>query len=46
LGLRDFEGVSFKIADMAVKLVASRLLILHAARVLDRGTSETGGGDR
>jgi alkylation response protein AidB-like acyl-CoA dehydrogenase len=35
--IRDFEGVSFKIADMAVKLAASRLLILHAARVLDRG---------
>jgi alkylation response protein AidB-like acyl-CoA dehydrogenase len=35
--IRDFEGVSFKIADMAVKLVASRLLILHAARLLDRG---------
>src|SRR5436853_679013 len=35
--IRHFEGVSFKIADMAVKLEASRLLILHAARVLDRG---------
>jgi alkylation response protein AidB-like acyl-CoA dehydrogenase len=35
--IRDFEGVSFKIADMAVKLAASRLLILHAARLLDRG---------
>jgi len=35
--IRDFEGVSFKIADMAVKLAASRLLILHAARALDRG---------
>jgi alkylation response protein AidB-like acyl-CoA dehydrogenase len=35
--IREFEGVSFKIADMAVKLAASRLLILHAARVLDRG---------
>jgi len=34
--IRDFEGVSFKIADMAVKLAASRLLIIHAARVLDR----------
>jgi alkylation response protein AidB-like acyl-CoA dehydrogenase len=29
--------VSFKIVDMAVKLEASRLLILHAARLLDRG---------
>jgi alkylation response protein AidB-like acyl-CoA dehydrogenase len=35
--IRQFEGVSFKIADMAVKLEASRLLILHAARALDRG---------
>jgi len=35
--IRDFEGVSFKIADMAVRLVASRLFILHAAQVLDRG---------
>ncbi|OLD11921.1 MAG: hypothetical protein AUI93_03635 [Crenarchaeota archaeon 13_1_40CM_3_52_10] len=35
--IRDFEGVSFKIADMAVKLAASQLLILHAARALDRG---------
>jgi alkylation response protein AidB-like acyl-CoA dehydrogenase len=35
--IRHFEGVSFKIADMAVMLEASRLLILHAARVLDRG---------
>src|SRR6266568_3052970 len=35
--IREFEGVSFKIADMAVKLAASRLLILHAARVLARG---------
>src|SRR6266851_9887282 len=34
--IRDFEGVSFKIADMAGKLAASRLRILHAARVLDR----------
>jgi alkylation response protein AidB-like acyl-CoA dehydrogenase len=35
--IRQFEGVSFKIADMAVKLEASRLLITHAARALDRG---------
>ena len=35
--IRDFEGVSFKIADMAVRLAASRLFILHAAQVLDRG---------
>jgi len=35
--IRQFEGVSFEIADMAVKLAASRLLILYAARLLDRG---------
>lgn len=35
--IRQFEGVSFKIADMAVKLEAGRLLILQAARILDRG---------
>ncbi len=35
--IREFEGISFKIADMAVKLEASRLLILHAARLMDRG---------
>src|SRR2546427_11506304 len=32
--IRHFEGVSVKIADMAVKLEDSRLLILHASRVL------------
>jgi alkylation response protein AidB-like acyl-CoA dehydrogenase len=37
--IRDFEGVSFKIADMVVKLAASRPLILYAARLLDRGES-------
>ncbi len=35
--IREFEGVSFKIADMAVQLEASRLLILQAARLLDQG---------
>lgn len=35
--IREFEGVSFKIADMAVQLEASRLLILKAARLLDQG---------
>ncbi len=35
--IRDFEGVSFKVADMAVQLEASRLLILQAARLLDEG---------
>jgi len=44
--IRDFEGVSFKIADMAVRLAASRLLILHAARVLDRGNRRERRGHR
>ena len=35
--IREFEGVSFKVADMAVQLEASRLLILQAARLLDQG---------
>ncbi len=35
--IREFEGVSFKLADMLVKLEASRLLILKAARFLDEG---------
>jgi len=35
--IREFEGVNFKIADMAVKLEASHLLVLQAARVLDEG---------
>ena len=35
--IREFEGVNFKIADMAVKLQASHLLVLQAARVLDEG---------
>src|SRR2546427_7243060 len=35
--IKEFEGVSFKLADMMVKLEASRLLILKAARLLDEG---------
>jgi len=35
--IREFEGVSFKLSDMLVKLEASRLLILKAARLLDEG---------
>jgi len=34
--IREFEGVSFKVSDMAVKLEASRLLINKAARLLDQ----------
>ena len=35
--IKEFEGISFKLADMLVKLEASRLLILRAARLLDEG---------
>jgi alkylation response protein AidB-like acyl-CoA dehydrogenase len=35
--IKEFEGVSFKLADMLVKLEASRLLVLKAARLLDEG---------
>lgn len=37
--IREFQAVSFRIADMAVKLEASRLLILKSARLLDLGRS-------
>jgi len=36
-----FEGVSFKIADMAMKLEAGRALTLTAARMYDRGEKIT-----
>ena len=39
--IRRFEGVSFKIADMATKLEAARLLTLQAARQIDMGISAT-----
>lgn len=32
-----FEGVSFKIADMATKMRAARLLVVTVARMVDRG---------
>ena len=35
--IRRFEGVSFKIADMATKIEAARLLTLQAARMYDEG---------
>jgi len=37
LPIKEFEGVSFKLSDMLVKLEASRLLIVKAARLLDEG---------
>ncbi|MHA1769288.1 MAG: acyl-CoA dehydrogenase family protein [Candidatus Thorarchaeota archaeon] len=39
--IRTFEGVSFKIADMAMKLEAGRALTLLAARMYDRGEKIT-----
>jgi alkylation response protein AidB-like acyl-CoA dehydrogenase len=35
--IRSFEGISFKIADMATKIDAARLLTLQAARMIDKG---------
>ncbi len=35
--IKDFEGVSFKIADMATEFEAARLLTLKAARAYDNG---------
>jgi alkylation response protein AidB-like acyl-CoA dehydrogenase len=35
--IKEFEGVSFKLSDMYVKLEAARLLIVKAARLLDQG---------
>ncbi len=39
--IKAFEGVSFKIADMAMKLEAGRALTLTAARMYDRGEKIT-----
>jgi alkylation response protein AidB-like acyl-CoA dehydrogenase len=39
--IRMFEGVSFKIADMAMKLEAGRALTLTAARMHDKGEKAT-----
>ena len=39
--IRMFEGVSFKIADIAMKLEAGRALTLTAARMLDKGEKAT-----
>ncbi|TFG99929.1 acyl-CoA dehydrogenase [Candidatus Thorarchaeota archaeon] len=39
--INAFEGVSFKIADMAMKLEAGRALTLTAARMYDRGQKIT-----
>ncbi|MFW9985683.1 MAG: acyl-CoA dehydrogenase family protein [Candidatus Odinarchaeota archaeon] len=39
--IREFEGISFKIADMAMKLEAARLLTFKAARMIDAGQRAT-----
>jgi hypothetical protein len=35
--IRQFEAISFRIADMATKLEAMRLLVYHVIRMLDEG---------
>ncbi len=39
--IRNFEGVSFKLADAATKIDAARLLTLQAARRIDAGLPAT-----
>lgn len=39
--IREFQGVSFKLADMAIEIEASRLLTLSAATKRDRGERVT-----
>ncbi|MGQ9723312.1 MAG: acyl-CoA dehydrogenase family protein [Candidatus Jordarchaeum sp.] len=39
--IREFEGVSFKIAEMYASIEAGRLLVLRAARMIDAGLSPT-----
>ena len=39
--IAEFEGISFKIADMATRIEASRLLALEAARLRDAGQDYT-----
>jgi len=39
--IREFEGVSFKIADMYANIEAARLMVLRAARMIDSGLSAT-----
>ncbi len=39
--IREFEGISFKIADMAMKLEAARLLTFKAARIIDSNQPAT-----
>lgn len=39
--LRQFEAISFKVADMATKIEAARLLRIQAARMFDQGQNVT-----
>ncbi|MBI4362630.1 MAG: acyl-CoA/acyl-ACP dehydrogenase [Euryarchaeota archaeon] len=39
--LRDFEGISFKIAEMYANIEAARLMLLRAARMIDGGQRAT-----
>jgi alkylation response protein AidB-like acyl-CoA dehydrogenase len=39
--IREFEAISFKVADMATKIEAARILRIKAARMLDRGMDVT-----
>lgn len=39
--IREFQGVAFRLADMALRLDAARLLTLRAAWLLDRGERAT-----
>jgi alkylation response protein AidB-like acyl-CoA dehydrogenase len=39
--IREFQGVGFKLADMATRIEAARLLTQRAAWLLDRGTRAT-----
>jgi len=39
--IRQFEAISFKVADMATKIEAARLLRIKAARMLDQGKNVT-----
>ncbi len=39
--IKSFEGVSFKIAEAAMKIEAAKLMTLEAARMLDKGLPAT-----
>lgn len=39
--IADFQGVSFALADMATELEAGKLLVYHAARLIDQGIKPT-----